>query len=186
MNKGPSRRRSKRRRPKIQDVSQRRSRGQRQQFRDRQVKIVGQGYLSYGDYIKSPEWAARRRAYYQRNPRCCAVCDREDTIFLHHLTYVRVGRERDKDLAPLCRRCHLLVHEYPGGGFGFKAVVAMRRAYRRTGDPMTALRERADELKFAGKVTRKSIADLSDEERQRYAIEKSEPTERYADWVRPR
>lgn len=64
----------------------------------------------YGAYIASDRWAARRERYFASHPRKCAVCGSKASLELHHLSYERLGRERDDDLAPLCHRCHAAVH----------------------------------------------------------------------------
>jgi hypothetical protein len=44
---------------------------------------------------------------------CCLICgaswllERDD---LHHRTYARLGHESCRDLAPLCRHCHAVLH----------------------------------------------------------------------------
>lgn len=69
------------------------------------------GPVVYADYIKSPAWAQRRKAYFWRHPRRCAACGTGQHIDLHHHTYARLGHEHDNDLVPLCRRDHDLVHD---------------------------------------------------------------------------
>lgn len=66
---------------------------------------------AYSRYIKSEEWRERRRRWFSRNERVCADCRRRDGIMhLHHLTYVRLGIEKDADLACLCPKCHRTRH----------------------------------------------------------------------------
>jgi hypothetical protein len=74
----------------------------------------------YDAYLASHAWRQRRKAWYaawltQRGtPPACLVCDREWSLrsgHLHHLTYMRIGDEDDRDLVPLCARHHRRLHE---------------------------------------------------------------------------
>lgn len=60
----------------------------------------------YQAYLRSPDWAARRRDYYATHPKICSACGTDRNIHLHHKTYVRLGAELDRDLVPLCAPCH--------------------------------------------------------------------------------
>lgn len=66
---------------------------------------------SYEDYISSSGWANRRKDYYATHEYKCQACGSEQKIHLHHKTYVRIGRELDEDLVPLCESCHSEVHK---------------------------------------------------------------------------
>lgn len=74
----------------------------------------------YDAYLASHAWRDRRKAWYaawltQRGTApVCLVCDREWGLrngHLHHLTYMRIGDEDDRDLVPLCARHHRRLHE---------------------------------------------------------------------------
>lgn len=71
----------------------------------------------YAVYIKSPEWKAQRRRYWQSNmPKHCYGCGLPWLRFvqgmhLHHRAYHNLGNERLIDLQPLCEGCHRKVHE---------------------------------------------------------------------------
>ncbi|SDP19010.1 hypothetical protein SAMN04489867_1679 [Pedococcus dokdonensis] len=74
----------------------------------------------YDAYLASHAWRDRRKAWYaawltQRGiSPACLVCDREWSLrngHLHHLTYLRIGDEDDRDLVPLCARHHRRLHE---------------------------------------------------------------------------
>lgn len=45
----------------------------------------------------------------------CKVCGAKDEVTLHHLTYERLGNERDDDLIPLCWTHHGSFHLLIGG-----------------------------------------------------------------------
>ena len=67
----------------------------------------------YKKYLASPEWKGRKERWFRSRPGCCCeVCGSSKKIILHHLTYARVGKERDSDLMPLCNGCHLKLHRY--------------------------------------------------------------------------
>jgi hypothetical protein len=65
----------------------------------------------YKRYLKSPEWAERKRRYYQIHHRRCSACGTWKKIQLHHSSYDRLTREPDSDLWPLCSNCHRNVHQ---------------------------------------------------------------------------
>lgn len=71
----------------------------------------GLGSADYRRYMKSPEWAARKRGYFLNHARRCKACGSKSDIQLHHMNYARLGRERDSDMVALCERCHTRVHQ---------------------------------------------------------------------------
>lgn len=67
---------------------------------------------AYQAVIASTSWRQRRtRLIQQRGPRC-QRCGKtwapgfKPTLDLHHLTYERLGSERDSDLELVCQACH--------------------------------------------------------------------------------
>lgn len=68
--------------------------------------------LKYGAYLKSRVWSDRRRAYYKKFGRECAVCGAVSQVQLHHLSYAAMGCEPDDDLLPLCLTHHRAVHRF--------------------------------------------------------------------------
>lgn len=70
----------------------------------------------YARYINSPEWAAFRTRYYATHPRACFVCGTSKEIRLHHISYRRVGTERDTDVVPLCDPHHFQTHQLVRAG----------------------------------------------------------------------
>ena len=76
----------------------------------------------YYQYIKSPQWAEKRKQFYssklyktlrQKNKGwCCYCCGIDDRpLDLHHRTYKRLGAENiSVDLVPVCRECHDAIH----------------------------------------------------------------------------
>jgi len=73
----------------------------------------------YGIYMSSSAWFDRRRlwaadwrAMTGRDPFCFA-CEGAWELRhgdLHHRSYERLGEEELRDLVPLCRPCHTLLH----------------------------------------------------------------------------
>ena len=59
-------------------------------------------------YLRSPHWRARRSQAIGRAGGRCERCGARGRLEVHHLTYKRLGRERDRDLRALCHRCHRL------------------------------------------------------------------------------
>lgn len=75
----------------------------------RDARLAELGYSSYREYLRSPRWFDKRRAYRESDlPQEC-MCGSED-FELHHKTYERVGAEELSDLTPLCSKCHQMVH----------------------------------------------------------------------------
>ena len=71
-------------------------------------------------YLRSPHWRKFRARMIEKVGRSCEVegCGFQNTNFLdcHHLTYLRLGKERPVDVLVLCRKHHNLVHR----GFVYK------------------------------------------------------------------
>lgn len=82
----------------------------------RQAKFLERGLRelgceTYGEYIESDDWYAKRDEYRESNrPQPCAVCW-DPQVDLHHRTYARLGRPWLDDLVPLCRDHHNELHE---------------------------------------------------------------------------
>jgi hypothetical protein len=56
-------------------------------------------------YLSSPHWRAQRARAIARAGGRCERCGAHG-LEVHHRTYARLGRERDRDLRALCHRCH--------------------------------------------------------------------------------
>jgi 5-methylcytosine-specific restriction endonuclease McrA len=68
--------------------------------------------MDYREYLKTEEWAARRRIVLKRGEWRCQLCNSSRELHIHHRTYERRGNERLADLIVLCRVCHTLFHEH--------------------------------------------------------------------------
>ena len=68
----------------------------------------------YAKYIKSSTWRNKREEAFAYHGRRCACCSSTKALCVHHLTYrtynKEPGQELMKELLPLCRDHHELVH----------------------------------------------------------------------------
>jgi hypothetical protein len=60
----------------------------------------------YHDYLKSEQWAKKKKEVLDFWDYRCALCGSNTRIEVHHRTYERLGHERLTDLIPLCNKCH--------------------------------------------------------------------------------
>ena len=65
-------------------------------------------------YENTAAWHDRSAAFRAQHGPYCAACGKTRRLDAHHLRYNlrRPGREKDRDLAALCRQCHDAVHNY--------------------------------------------------------------------------
>jgi len=68
--------------------------------------------MPYREYLRTPEWQARRRNALAAALSRCEVCNVSENLDVHHRTYERLGAEDEADLTVLCRSCHGLFHEH--------------------------------------------------------------------------
>lgn len=66
------------------------------------------GFETYDEYLGSAHWLGLRQRLAGPSSRCF-VC-RGSRVQLHHITYERLGHERDDDLVRLCEGCHRRTH----------------------------------------------------------------------------
>lgn len=65
----------------------------------------------YREYLSGEHWLVLRdRILTKRGYQCQDCGSTWGRLTLHHLTYVRIGHEREADLRILCSRCHREVH----------------------------------------------------------------------------
>jgi len=67
--------------------------------------------IEYSEYLQSKHWKELRKRFYKKNKKVCSVCGATKKIQLHHLTYIRLGKERLSDLMSVCDSCHHLIHK---------------------------------------------------------------------------
>ena len=68
---------------------------------------------AYRRYLRSDAWAGRRERALRRAGGRCGRCGAGVPTEVHHLTYERLGDERDDDLLALCAPCHRGAHPPP-------------------------------------------------------------------------
>ncbi len=74
------------------------------------VVTIGKLSAGYVRYMRSPTWRKRRQDAIKRQGHRCERCKmfrfRKGDLQVHHLTYDRLGKERNEDLQVVCRHCH--------------------------------------------------------------------------------
>lgn len=65
----------------------------------------------YYEYLRSPEWDARRKAKIVEAGGRCQLCYKSSKLNVHHRTYDRVFNELPTDLIALCEKCHSKFHD---------------------------------------------------------------------------
>ena len=76
--------------------------------KDTNEKVTGDNYLS------SNHWKNMRKVIYDKYKGKCTKCHKSfspNKMHVHHLTYKRIGNEKESDLILLCEKCHSLVHQ---------------------------------------------------------------------------
>ncbi len=73
------------------------------------------GKVVYENYINSKKWYTFRKGYIERNGKNCQLCEIKLGKHLHHMTYKRLGKEKDTDLLFLCEDCHHNIHHGKSG-----------------------------------------------------------------------
>ena len=66
---------------------------------------------NYYEYMKSPEWKAKREERLKHDNFQCQICHTAINLVVHHVTYDRLGNEDLYDIVKLCQKCHEKVHE---------------------------------------------------------------------------
>lgn len=66
----------------------------------------------YQNYLRGSHWKKIRDHCQKAKSFKTCVCCKEKTYDIHHLTYKTLGREKLKDLIPLCRNHHFKFHEW--------------------------------------------------------------------------
>lgn len=65
----------------------------------------------YRQYLRSEHWHIFRETVLAKRGRLCQQCKIPSiSVDLHHLTYERLGEERESDVEVLCRPCHDIRH----------------------------------------------------------------------------
>lgn len=72
---------------------------------------TGEICFGYKNYLKSQHWSLMRSRIIQSHPYCEICKSSEKPLQVHHLSYKRLGKEKNSDLTPLCDECHAAVHK---------------------------------------------------------------------------
>jgi 5-methylcytosine-specific restriction endonuclease McrA len=78
--------------------------------REAKEEKSGEWWAAYNEYLRTPQWQAKRAKVMERSGGICEGCLERPAVQVHHLTYIRVGREMLFDLVAICIECHEEVH----------------------------------------------------------------------------
>jgi 5-methylcytosine-specific restriction endonuclease McrA len=67
-------------------------------------------YINHRKYILSAAWKKKAQEKRDLVGNKCELCNLENNLQVHHLTYERLGKELMEDLQVLCGDCHMKVH----------------------------------------------------------------------------
>ncbi len=76
--------------------------------------LWGSRVSKYDDYLASPSWKERRKAYLALSPRCKG-CGSRNQLQVHHNNYDHIGNELPEDVCSLCPYCHAIFEFMRGG-----------------------------------------------------------------------
>ena len=80
-------------------------------LRNRPEVVAAYRAMPYKEYLLTRWWITIKRAALKRAEYSCAKCNASNTVLhVHHLTYDRLGTEKDTDLQVLCKKCHNKEH----------------------------------------------------------------------------
>ena len=68
-------------------------------------------FMTYHEYIVSPEWVKRVTRYKDAADWLCSDCGESSNLTGHHLTYRNIGNEPPEDIEILCWACHQKRHK---------------------------------------------------------------------------
>ena len=63
-------------------------------------------FMTYHEYIDSPEWNERVTQYKESVEWTCEECGSSLNLTGHHLHYLNLGNEPKEDIEILCWDCH--------------------------------------------------------------------------------
>lgn len=68
--------------------------------------------IKYNTYIEGEAWKEKSSRFIEDNP-ICKLCRKHKSEEVHHTSYNTLGKERPRDMAALCKRCHKGIHDLP-------------------------------------------------------------------------
>jgi hypothetical protein len=121
------------------------------EFAARRARMRRHGFAGYSDYVRSTLWRQRADRWYavHGKPPCCVCAAGRDpgrVFHLHHVDRLRAGsgREQDRDLVPVCARCHSLAHKVERRLYAFGLTLrASTWLVRHAGLPVRTVRRLA-------------------------------------------
>lgn len=63
-------------------------------------------FMTYHEYIDSPQWRERVTIYKEMAGWQCSECGSTEHLTGHHKTYLNIGNEPADDIEVLCWDCH--------------------------------------------------------------------------------
>lgn len=74
-------------------------------------KYYSKWWFNYRKYLKSEHWKQFRLHEIELAHHKCQKCGiHSKHLDVHHLTYKRLGHERDSDVIVVCHNCHQKIH----------------------------------------------------------------------------
>ena len=101
-------------------------------------------HQDYVEYLDSPEWWAQRRRALTRADDQCEQCGlHDDSLDVHHRSYLRLGHELPEDLEVLCGACHANAHAPRNRALLMRELLGQARLFDRWDDPSPVIRKLA-------------------------------------------
>ena len=104
--------------------------------------------VKYEKYLLSPQWRRIRDGALRRAHFRCHRCASGSRLQVHHLTYDRLGHERDEDLEVLCKACHEGHHAEEDRRTKAPLPLYVKLVYEALhGTPFTSIADLAEDVK---------------------------------------
>lgn len=78
--------------------------------RDTQETCIG-----YSNYLQTEHWKRFRDNIIKSRKKCECCGTIEPIMNVHHISYSNIGKEKDRDVALLCVKCHKYIHDIKRG-----------------------------------------------------------------------
>lgn len=79
--------------------------------REKQKEKFNKKYRKYIKYLNSEQWKKKRIEFITKYKKC-EKCQSTINLELHHKNYKSLFKEKEKDLALLCSKCHFEYHKH--------------------------------------------------------------------------
>ena len=74
---------------------------------------TGEIVFCYEHYLLTQHW--KTLSWRIKQGGSCVECGEKNNLCVHHISYDRIGRERDEDLEVVCKTCHIRKHHHGHG-----------------------------------------------------------------------